>query len=219
MQSSGHFFTSVLSILFLGKYTLTNSDTETIKKVFRYQKEMYLNIVASKDGTPIPVDIAKTQIDKLLVDIQKDDELFLVISEELRQSLETYKKSPSLKESILNVQQQIDADFEDTKYKLGYPSNKHEFFFFKVVKGIQLFTWITVIFFALVLLCKWYVDGSTLIALFYWTIFSVVTSIFSTMYTKKHSFFNRKFNKELLNLPIDLITKFQNTIIQLIRQQ
>lgn len=101
----------------------------------------------------------------------------------------------------------------------SYPSNKYEFFFFKVVKGIQLFTCITVIFFALVLLCKWYVDGNTLMALFYWTIFSVVTSIFSTMYTKKHSFFNRKFNKELLNLPIDLITKLQNTIIQLIRRQ
>lgn len=98
---------------------------------------MYLNIVASKDGTPIPVDIAKTQIDKLLVDIQKDDELFLVISEELRQCLEIYKEFPSAEETIQLVQKQIERDFGETKYKLGYPNNIYDLKIFNIIKIIH----------------------------------------------------------------------------------
>lgn len=211
-------FTGTLTTFVMKKYTLTDLDTETVKKVFQYQKEIYLSIVASKDGKPVSIDAAKIQINQLLIEIQEDDELFLMISEELRQYLAIYKKHPSLKESIQNVQRQIDADFEETKYKLGYPSNKYEFSLFKIVKGFQLFTCLTVIFFFLVLMFKWYVDGDTLMTLFYWTMFSVVFSLLTTIYTSKHPIFNQELNKGLLTFPIDLITKIQNTIIQLFHQ-
>lgn len=191
----GAFFTSILSIFMVRKYTLVNSDAETVKKVFLYQKEIYLNIVASKDGKPVPINTAKTKIDELLVEIKEDDDLFLIISEELKQCLKIYKDLHFTKETIQLTQKQIERDFEETKYKLGYPNNIYDLKIFNVIKIIQLSSIFNIVFFIFVWKTNLYSNADTLMPLFYLAMFSLFVLILSRLYSWEHPTFEINFRK------------------------
>lgn len=158
---------------------------------------MYLYIVADKSGKFIAPVVAKSRINKLINNIQTEDELFLVISEELRQSLENYQENPNL-ENIQSVQNRIKSDFEESKCKLGFPNTAYGMRIFYAIKGARILLVLNVIFFFFILKFKLYDTGEALMSLWYLAAVSTLLWFITLPYICLHPTFNAKFNKEVI---------------------
>lgn len=209
-------FTGILSIILINKFSLSYSDSDAVRQAFEYQKNLYLKIVATKRGEPISVDIAKIQIDLLLEDILENDELFLTISEEAMLSLKNYKEDPS-PESISTVQKRLKHDFEEIKYKLGYPNNLLERHLFYGMKVIQCTAIISIAFFFLVWKLNLFSSTEALMPLLYWGIFSGFVAVIIWPYFWNHNTYNKQFRKDVLEFFIQLPSKLLCYIKQLMR--
>lgn len=202
-------FTGVLSIILANKFTLSNSDLNTITKTFKCQKSLCLKIVETKDGEPIPTDEAEIQINLLLKDILENDELFLTISEETMLSLMDYKEDPST-ENIFIVQKRLKFDFEETKYKLGYPNNILRRYIYYGMKIIQCMAIINIVLFLYALFHSASSSIETLIPLLYLFVFSSFVAVIIWPYFWNHDTYNKRFRKGVIDL-------FSQTLSKLLR--
>lgn len=197
---------STIAFLLTRKYTVGNSDLETVRKVFTYQKQLYLDIVENKMGQPISSEIAKIRINKLITEMSKADELFLAISEETRQCLAIYESSTS-NAAVQNVQRRLKNDFEETKYKLGYPNNVYGQKLYNFAKIAQIVSASNILFFLAVLLFHWYANANILWQTFYWTAFMTLILFCSSLYAWEHATFDAYFRKRLIEYIVHILRK------------
>lgn len=130
-----------LEIFVTKKYNVISEGEKAINKEFKIYKKIYLNICKNQFGEKISKEQAKLKIEKLISEIDKDDELFILLSPQLMQWLIFCKKNPNT-DKISDIQYQIEIDFNNLCSKLGY---------FSKLKNSIFVTVFSVIFFGTIL--------------------------------------------------------------------
>lgn len=109
------------SIYLNRKYQLADKDRTIVEKQFEIYNLLYLNIARDTMNQPINGNLAKTNIIKLIKEIQKSTTLCNYLGPKLYEYL-LFCNSNGISSSTLgNIQLQIESDLEQIKYKLGYP--------------------------------------------------------------------------------------------------
>lgn len=125
MQFIQSFFTAVITIFltlyFSRKYGLSDKDRSIVEKQFQIYNALYLNISKDSLGKPINSNLAKSNIRKLITELSNSDSLYNYIEPMLYEQLMTLNALPITNTELGDVQSQISDDFENIKYKLGYP--------------------------------------------------------------------------------------------------
>lgn len=110
-----------ISIYLNRKYQLADKDRTIVEKQFEIYNLLYLNIARDTLNQPINGNLAKTNIIKLIKEIQKSTTLCNYLGPKLYEYL-LFCNSNGISNSTLgNIQLQIESDLEQIKYKLGYP--------------------------------------------------------------------------------------------------
>lgn len=110
-----------ISIYLNRKYQLADKDRTIVEKQFEIYNLLYLNIARDTLNQPINGNLAKTNIIKLIKEIQKSTTLCNYLGPKLYEYL-LFCNSNGISNSTLGyIQLQIESDLEQIKYKLGYP--------------------------------------------------------------------------------------------------
>lgn len=110
-----------ISIYLNRKYQLADKDRTIVEKQFEIYNLLYLNIARDTLNQPINGNLAKTNIIKLIKEIQKSTTLCNFLGPKLYEYL-LFCNSNGISNSTLgSIQLQIESDLEQIKYKLGYP--------------------------------------------------------------------------------------------------
>ena len=110
-----------ISIYLNRKYQLADKDRSIAEKQFQIYNALYLNISKDSLGKPINSNLAKSNIRKLITELSNSDSLYNYIEPMLYEQLMTLNALPITNTDLGDVQSQISNDFENIKYKLGYP--------------------------------------------------------------------------------------------------
>lgn len=110
-----------ISIYLNRKYQLADKDRTIVEKQFQIYNALYLNISKDSLGKPINSNLAKSNIRKLITELSNSDSLYNYIEPMLYEQLMTLNALPITNTDLGDVQSQISDDFENIKYKLGYP--------------------------------------------------------------------------------------------------
>lgn len=110
-----------ISIYLNRKYQLADKDRSIVEKQFQIYNALYLNISKDSLGKPINSNLAKSNIRKLITELSNSDSLYNYIEPMLYEQLMTLNALPITNTDLGDVQSQISNDFENIKYKLGYP--------------------------------------------------------------------------------------------------
>lgn len=110
-----------ISIYLNRKYQLSDKDRSIVEKQFQIYNALYLNISKDSLGKPINSNLAKSNIRKLITELSNSDSLYNYIEPMLYEQLMTLNALPITNTDLGDVQSQISNDFENIKYKLGYP--------------------------------------------------------------------------------------------------
>lgn len=110
-----------ISIYLNRKYQLADKDRTIVEKQFEIYNLLYLNISKDSLGKPINSNLAKSNIRKLITELSNSDSLYNYIEPMLYEQLMTLNALPITNTDLGDVQSQISNDFENIKYKLGYP--------------------------------------------------------------------------------------------------
>ena len=110
-----------ISIYLKRKYQLADKDRTIVEKQFEIYNLLYLNISKDSLGKPINSNLAKSNIRKLITELSNSDSLYNYIEPMLYEQLMTLNALPITNTDLGDVQSQISNDFENIKYKLGYP--------------------------------------------------------------------------------------------------
>ena len=109
------------SIYLNRKYQLADKDRPIVEKQFEIYNLLYLNIARDTLNQPINGNLAKTNIIKLIKEMQKSTTLCNFLGPKLYEYL-LFCNSNGISNSTLgSIQLQIESDLEQIKYKLGYP--------------------------------------------------------------------------------------------------
>lgn len=111
----------VISIYLNRKYQLADKDRTIVEKQFKIYNLLYLNIARDTLNQPINGNLAKTNIIKLIKEIQKSTTLCNYLGPKLYEYLLFCKLNGISNITLGNIQLQIESDLEQIKYKLGYP--------------------------------------------------------------------------------------------------
>lgn len=110
-----------ISIYLNRKYQLADKDRTIVEKQFEIYNLLYLNIARDTLNQPINGNLAKTNIIKLIKEMQKSTTLCNFLGPKLYEYL-LFCNSNGISNSTLgSIQLQIESDLEQIKYKLGYP--------------------------------------------------------------------------------------------------
>ena len=110
-----------ISIYLNRKYQLADKDRTIVEKQFEIYNLLYLNITRDTLNQPINGNLAKTNIIKLIKEMQKSTTLCNFLGPKLYEYL-LFCNSNGISNSTLgSIQLQIESDLEQIKYKLGYP--------------------------------------------------------------------------------------------------
>lgn len=110
-----------ISIHLNRKYQLADKDRTIVEKQFEIYNLLYLNIARDTLNQPINGNLAKTNIIKLIKEMQKSTTLCNFLGPKLYEYL-LFCNSNGISNSTLgSIQLQIESDLEQIKYKLGYP--------------------------------------------------------------------------------------------------
>lgn len=110
-----------ISIYLNCKYQLADKDRTIVEKQFEIYNLLYLNIARDTLNQPINGNLAKTNIIKLIKEMQKSTTLCNFLGPKLYEYL-LFCNSNGISNSTLgSIQLQIESDLEQIKYKLGYP--------------------------------------------------------------------------------------------------
>lgn len=110
-----------ISIYLNRKYQLADKDRTIVEKQFEIYNLLYLNIARDTLDQPINGNLAKTNIIKLIKEMQKSTTLCNFLGPKLYEYL-LFCNSNGISNSTLgSIQLQIESDLEQIKYKLGYP--------------------------------------------------------------------------------------------------
>lgn len=110
-----------ISIYLNRKYQLADKDRTIVEKQFEIYNLLYLNIARDALNQPINGNLAKTNIIKLIKEMQKSTTLCNFLGPKLYEYL-LFCNSNGISNSTLgSIQLQIESDLEQIKYKLGYP--------------------------------------------------------------------------------------------------
>lgn len=110
-----------ISIYLNRKYQLADKDRTIVEKQFEIYNLLYLNIARDTLNQPINGNLAKTNIIKLIKEMQKSTTLCNFFGPKLYEYL-LFCNSNGISNSTLgSIQLQIESDLEQIKYKLGYP--------------------------------------------------------------------------------------------------
>lgn len=110
-----------ISIYLNRKYQLADKDRTIVEKQFEIYNLLYLNIARDTLNQPINGNLAKTNIIKLIKEMQKSTTLCNFLGPKLYEYL-LFCNSNGISNSTLGIiQLQIESDLEQIKYKLGYP--------------------------------------------------------------------------------------------------
>lgn len=110
-----------ISIYLNRKYQLADKDRSIVEKQFQIYNALYLNISKDSLGKPINGNLAKTNILKLIKEIQKSTTLCNYLGPKLYEYLLFCNSNGISNNTLGNIQLQIESDLEQIKYKLGYP--------------------------------------------------------------------------------------------------
>lgn len=110
-----------ISIYLNRKYQLADKDRTIVEKQFEIYNLLYLNIARDTLNQPINGNLKKTNIIKLIKEMQKSTTLCNFLGPKLYEYL-LFCNSNGISNSTLgSIQLQIESDLEQIKYKLGYP--------------------------------------------------------------------------------------------------
>lgn len=109
----------IFTIYLSRKYQLADKDRPIVEKQFEIYNKLYLNIVHNQLNEPISIDKARTNIQALISELYRSEMLYNYLSPTLYQLLITL--SPITNSKIGDIRLQIVIDFENIKYRLGYP--------------------------------------------------------------------------------------------------
>lgn len=110
-----------ISIYLNRKYQLADKDGTIVEKQFEIYNLLYLNIARDTLNQPINGNLTKTNILKLIKEIQKSTTLCNYLGPKLYEYLLFCNSNGISNNTLGNIQLQIESDLEQIKYKLGYP--------------------------------------------------------------------------------------------------
>ena len=110
-----------ISIYLNRKYQLADKDRTIVEKQFEIYNLLYLNIARDTLNQPINGNLAKTNIIKLIKEMQKSTTLCNFLGPKLYEYLLFYNSNGISNSTLGSIQLQIESDLEQIKYKLGYP--------------------------------------------------------------------------------------------------
>ena len=183
--------TNVLSVALNRKYTMQNTDLDVLRKTCKCYKNLYLKIVKDQKENRISDNFARTNLAKIIKDLEKDDTIFLLMTDLLYNQILDYDNSPTdLK--LQKIQSQIEQDFDEIKFKLGYPNNNFGWKIFCKAAGFYFLTILLWLF--LIMLCLFHSYSDIRIVYFLGTACYLMTLICTFLYfplSRKPIYFSR----------------------------
>lgn len=192
-----------LSIYLNRKYQLADKDRTIVEKQFEIYNLLYLNIAKDSLGKPINSNLAKSNIRKLITELSNSDSLYNYIEPMLYEQLMTLNALPITNTDLGDVQSQISDDFENIKYKLGYPckqkyeSQLQRYIILIPTCGYLIYSILTTLNKQLITDENTYLFVQIILIIFYFIFFGCIWRVFKyLLYSKKIKFLFRMLKKK-----------------------